>query len=618
MYGHPGAHHLGRGLEEEEALGKVYDHRVVLRLLSYSRGHVALLGVSLAFMLLYTLSTVATPWLVKEGIDALLKEGGTISPGLILALFLANGVVGYASGYVHLVALARISQSILYALRTQLFCHLQRLSLSFYDHNEVGRVMSRVQNDVAQLQEFFSVVVLSLGDVLGLIGIVVVMFTMSWRLALLALAAIPLLFGMMALWQRYARRSFVRVRRAISVVNAGLQENISGIRVIQSLNREKLNLRQFDRVNYEHLDANLQASRLSSGLLPLVELLTAVSIGLVIVVGGGMALRGELALGVVVAFVLYIQRFFDPIRNLTMQYTQLQRAMTSGERVFHLLDTQPQLTDPAGAAELPAVTGEIRLEGVRFAYEPGLEVIRGIDLSIRPGEKVALVGPTGAGKSSLVALMVRFYDVTGGRILIDGVDVRDVPRFSLARQTSLVLQEPFLFSGTVAENIRYGRANATSEQVERAAAAVGAHDFITRLPQGYETPLYERGNNLSAGQRQLISFARAVLGDPRIIFLDEATASVDSYTESLIQRALARVLEGRTAIIIAHRLSTIRSADRIVVLSDGRIVEQGAHEVLLAQGGLYARLWAVEEVAPNTDGLRPAGSPDNSTLSPFP
>ena len=594
-HGHGFHGHMRGALDEgEEELGKAYDHQVVTRFLGYIHPQRRLLLVSIATMLVYTFTTVAQPWIIKMGIDSVVDAHNSGDVGnlpWIVALFSVNAVVNFAFHYVYLVSLAKMGQRVLFMLRTQLFQHLQRLSVSFFDRNEVGRIMSRAQNDVNQLQEFLTMVVVSLADALSLVGIVVALFILNPTLALITLTVIPVLAGIMIVWQRFAWATFMRVRRAISIVNGDLQENISGVRVVQSLNREPVNMARFDQLNYNHLDANLQASRLSSVLMPTVELLTAISIGLVVVIGGRMVIEGTLAVSAVVAFILYIQRFFEPVRALTMQYTGFQRAMTSGVHIFNLLDTPVQVKDAPDARELPSLRGDIRLEGVRFHYNPEVEVIKGIDLHVGAGETVALVGPTGAGKSTITALIARFYDVTEGRILLDGHDLRDVTRDSLARQMSMVLQEPFLFSGTIKENIRYNRPEAPDDAVEAAARVVGAHDFIAKQPQGYDTTLQERGQNLSLGQRQLLSFARALLADPRILVLDEATANVDSYTEAVIQQGLKEVLRDRTAIVIAHRLSTVRGAHRIVVIQDGQVAEQGTHGELMAQGGPYAQMY---------------------------
>jgi ATP-binding cassette subfamily B protein len=377
------------------------------------------------------------------------------------------------------------------------------------------------------------------------------------------------------------------------VVNSQLQQNISGVRVVQSFNREDMNLSQFDGVNQDHLDTNLWAIRLSAYLMPAVDLVTAVALGLVVVVGGAMALDGELSPAVLVAFALYVQRFFEPIRALTMQYTQFQRAMTAGTRIFELLDVEPEVVDSPDAIELPAAKGEIHYDNISFEYIKGAPVLQDINLHIMPGQTVALVGQTGAGKTTMVSLLSRFYDVTKGRITVDGHDLRDVTRHSLASQMSMVLQEPFLYSVTVAENIRFRYTDAPMERVIAAATAVGAHDFIMGLEDGYDTVLQERGGNLSIGQRQLISFARAILADPQILVLDEATANIDTITEVLIQSALRELLQNRTAVVIAHRLSTIQNSDMIVVMEHGRIIDTGTHDQLLEQSALYARLYAL-------------------------
>ena len=587
----------------DEELGKLYDNRVVLRVSKYLKPYRLLVLAGIFTILVYTAAVVAIPWMIRTGIDRYIASDDLSGLNrLVIAFALLLGV-HFAANYLHQVVLAYTGQRVLHDLRSELFGHLQKLSMGFHNKYPVGAIMSRVQNDVYQLQEFFFILVMSLADLLTLFVIIVAMVIMAPMLGGLTLFTIPLLLIVIVFWQQYARKSFLRVRQAIARVNVGLQENISGIRVVQGLNRQDTNYKHFDALNMEHLQANLQSSRLSAGLMPVVEGFTAVALATTVVVGGQLALDGTLEIGVLVAFALYIQRIFDPIRQLTMQYTQLQKAMASGSRIFDMLDLEPEVQDKPNAKPMPSIQGAIRFEGVEFAYTPGQPVLQDIDLNVEPGELVAFVGPTGAGKTTMVALLARFFDVTAGRITIDGTDVRDVVRTSMAQQMGMVPQEPFLFSDTVRENIRYSHTDVSDQEIEEAAKAVGAHDFIMRLPDGYDTTLEERGGNLSIGQRQLVSFARALVADPKILVLDEATASIDTHTEQIIQEALQRLLAGRTAFVIAHRLSTIRNADKIVVMQQGRIVEIGAHEELLAKSGLYAQHHALHQGGSFDDGL---------------
>ena len=582
---------LGLDREEYED-GRIYNHRVVTRLFRYVLPHRARLLLTLAAVMVYTATVVALPWMIAKIIDDYVRTGDLSGLNIIVPIFVGLALLQYGSQYVHLRTMSFVGQKVLYTLRVGLFRHLQRLSMSFYNKNEVGRVMSRVQNDVSQLQEFLSIVVITIADVLSLVGIITAMTLMNARLAAVTLSTIPVLFVMMVVWQRFARRAFMRARRAISAVNANLQENISGVRVVQSMNRENANIRSFGSANSENLGANLEAVRMQAVLFPSVEFLSAVGLALVIVFGGSLVLDDAIEVGVLVAFALYIQRFFEPVLNLTMQYGSLQRAMASGARIFELMDVEPELVDKPDSLDVEAASGDVKFEGVGFHYTEEEPVLRGVDMHIPAGHTVALVGPTGAGKTTIVSLLMRFYDVSEGRILLDGVDIRDITLDSLTMQMAVVPQEPYLFSGTVRENIRYNRAGASDEDIVRAAEAVGAHDFIVNMEKGYDTPLQERGGNLSVGQRQLISFARALVADPRVLLLDEATANIDTYTETLIQRALDQLLRDRTAIVIAHRLSTIRNADSIIVLDHGQIVEQGRHTELADGDGLYARLYS--------------------------
>jgi len=615
----PGANR-GKGLSRSEDLiddiqfGKVYNHKVVTRLLKYLSDYKVRFIVAAVSMILFTVSTVAMPWLVGLAINGYIYKSALTGLELTvfniigadflnwLFFFIGNGLLNWGSQWLQLLSMAYIGRGIFYKLRTQMFNHLQTLSLSFYDRHEVGRIMSRVQNDVNSIQEVVTNgIINTVSDILTLIVIIFVLFTMDAKLALITMTVIPVLAVILIVWQNYAKNAFMRVRQAISVVNAGLQENISGAKVIQSLSREDENFRRFDTVNEENLDANMAASKLSAGLLPIVELIMGVAIALVIIYGGIQTLGGTLLLGHLVSFVIYVQRFFEPVRRLSMQYTQLQRAMAGGQRIFEVLDTKPEIFDTQNAIEMPVIKGEISFDHVSFEYVEGLEILHDINLHIKPGETIALVGSTGAGKSTFVSLVDRFYQITSGVLKIDGYDIDKVTQESLRRQISVVLQDPFLFSGTVKENILYGREGASEEEIIMAAKAVGADRFIQRLENGYDTELQERGSSLSVGQRQLISFARAILSDPRILILDEATANVDTQTEVIVQRALRKLLKGRTSLVIAHRLSTIHDASRVIVLQDGKIAEIGSHEELLEKEGIYHHLYTMSYASAASD-----------------
>lgn len=581
-------------LTDDSIVGKVYDNRVVMRLLTYIAPFKKDAFISLGAVLVYTGANVSIPWLIMLGINWGVNDGNVNHVHLVGLAFLAATLVHFASNYLQFVFVAKVGQGILFSMRTQMFDHLQSLSPSFFHRTAVGRIMSRSQSDINQIQETFELIIVALADLLSLFGIVIIMLVIDWQLALVSLSIVPVLFLVLIFWQRFARRSFMRIRRAIAMVNGEYNQSITGVRVVQSLNRQTVNLQHFKTLNQEHLDANLEAARFSGSLQPVVEFLIGMGMGFGIILFGGLLLqRGIVDWGVLLAFALYLQRFFEPVRQLTMQYSQLQRAMASGVRIFELLDLEPEVKDAPDAIEMPTVKGEIKFEGVSFHYVPGVEVLQDINVHVRAGENLAVVGSTGAGKSTFVTLIHRFADVTGGRITIDGYDIREVKRQSLVNQMSMVLQEPYLFSGNIMENIRYSHREASDEDVFEAARAVGAHDFIMALEDGYLTTLAERGVNLSVGQRQLISFARAIVSDPRILILDEATANIDTHTEVLIQDALKRVLKGRTSIVIAHRLSTIRNADKIVVLDHGRVVEIGNHTELLARHGTYSKLYAI-------------------------
>lgn len=553
--------------------------------------------LSVFALLAATVVALAPPFLAKLALDDALNGGGT-ELYLIVGVFLLAGIANWGMSYAQTYLTGWVGERMLADLRTQLFRHVNRLSLGYFERTRAGVIISRMTNDVEALDQLVTEGVSSLvKNTLTLVGTAIILFVLDWRLALATLAVVPLMSVGTVLFRKYSTRAYRAVRERLGLVTATLAEDIAGMRVVQAFNREAASVRNFRAIADRYRQANQQTVVISGIYFPFVDLLSTVALAVVLGYGGHLYFQDAVTIGTLLAFMLYVQNFFDPVQELSQLYGTFLSATAALDKITDVLDEEPEVLDAPGARDLAHVQGDVRFEGVRFTYGRGDEVLHGIDLDVPAGTTVALVGHTGAGKSTIAKLLARFYDPTHGRITIDGTDLRDVAQASLRHQLGVVPQEGFLFAGTVRENIAFGRPDAAGEQIVAAAQAVGAHDFVMRLEDGYETQLGERGLRLSLGQRQLVAFARALLADPRILVLDEATSSVDIGTERRIETALRTLLRGRTAFIIAHRLSTIRDADLIVVLEHGRVVEQGSHEELLARRGLYTSLygdWAAD------------------------
>jgi ATP-binding cassette subfamily B multidrug efflux pump len=579
---------------EDDPVDKTYDRRLLARLLRYLRPYNGAVAVAFALIVIMAVLDLAGPYLTKVAIDRYLAQRDASGLTSLAALYLLVLVAAFFVRFAQVFVMQMTGQKIMLDLRREIYGHLQRLHVGYFDRNPVGRLMTRVTTDVDAVNELFtSGVVTVFGDLFTLFGIMGVMLALDWRLALVAFAVLPLFFLVTNWFRSGSRASFREVRRQVARINSFLQENITGMSVVQLFRREQRNQAAFGAINREHADANMRQIFYYAVFYPAIELLAALGTAAILLYGGMGVLEGAISMGVLVAFIQYSERFWRPISDLSEKFNILQQAMASSERIFTLLDTKAEVQAPPRPVVLPRVQGRVAFEGVSFAYQPDQWVLQDVDFVVEPGRSVALVGATGAGKTSIISLLARFYDVQKGRVTLDGVDVRDLDPAQLRSSLALVLQDVHLFSGTIASNIRLG-STIPDERVREAARAVHAHRFVETMPDGYDTEVKERGATLSVGQKQLLSFARALAHDPRVLILDEATSSVDTETEQLIQDALKVLLQGRTALVVAHRLSTVQNVDEILVLHKGRIRERGTHQELLRQRGIYWKLYQLQ------------------------
>ncbi|HWA63969.1 MAG TPA: ABC transporter ATP-binding protein [Caulobacteraceae bacterium] len=578
------------GSADAEEIFMSFDTKILGRFFGFLKPHMGFLITAQVAVLASAATQLAIPYLIGQAVTAATRHQGHRLDVVIMTFV---GVVAFfaVSSFMDQWMSSRLAQKVIFDIRRTMFAHFQDVALTFMDKTHVGRIMSRLQGDVNAMQEFLESSTGTLGDLAMVIGIVVVLLAMNLKLGLLTILVLPALIAIRAIWLPYSKITFRRARDASSIANGALAENINGIRTVQETRREAMNFELYEEKARDNMVAQIESSALTQIMTPTVDILTGLALAVIIVVGAQEVLNQTLGVGAMVTYLFLVQRFFEPVRMLSMQYTVMQRAMAALHRIFEVLDVPVTIVNKPDAVELKDIEPTVELDHVTFGYSPDRPILHDVSLTVKPRQVVALVGPTGSGKTSITSLVHRFYEVDQGRVLVGGHDVRDVTLESLGKVIGMVLQEPFLFTGTIEDNIRFN-SGASFEQIVAAAKAVSAHDFIMRLPEGYRTELGQRGRNISLGQRQLLSFARALVADPQILILDEATANIDSFTELEIQKALKALFAGRTCLVIAHRLATVRDADQIIVLQQGHIVEQGPHDALMKNAGLYARLYA--------------------------